>query len=159
MRVVRKDDTLYPIEVLDRKENCVLIHYVGYDSKHNEWKAKEDMVSTEERKQLYQPFNLYTELGYQVKLALDSNRRHEPDVQIEVPFDQLAFDGGLKQSGVFQSYSHGHEVYTISHFHHLDALLGVGWKCSISKVSSSTVIFWSCSTSLVTSLRDFFKDA
>ena len=39
-RVVRKDDTLYPIDVLDRKEDCVLIHYVGYDSKHDEWRPK-----------------------------------------------------------------------------------------------------------------------
>lgn len=76
---------------------------------------------------VYRPFSLHDEPRYQIKLTLDSKRRKELDVRIEIPFDKVLFDGGLKLSGVFQRFSHSHEVYTISDFGSLCLFLGGGW--------------------------------
>ena len=69
----RKDDMLYPVEELKHDGNRVLIHYIGYDHKYDEWRDKNEVVETGGSKEhSYQPFNLYSKLCYQIKLALDS---------------------------------------------------------------------------------------
>ena len=125
----RKDEKIYPIEIVESKDDDVLIHYVGYDAKYDEWRTKDDVIqpANKAKVDVYRPFNLYHELSYQIKLALDSKRRKEPEVRIEMAFDKLLFDGGLKQQGVYQGYLHGHEVYSIRDYSTLDCLLCEGW--------------------------------
>ena len=93
-----KNDKLYPIEVVEREDNRIKIHYTGYDKKFDEWRDMKDIVQPKSTKKssVYRPFSLYGELSYQVKLALNSSRRKEPEVRIEIPFDEVEFNGGLK---------------------------------------------------------------
>ena len=67
------------------------------------------------------------ELRYQIKLALNSGSRHDPEVRIEIPFDPLIFAGGLQQVGKFTQNYRGHSVYTISTYGDLIPLLGPRW--------------------------------
>ena len=123
-----KNDKLYPIEVVKRMDNRVLINYVGYDEKYDEWRAEEEIVEPAKKKpDVYHPFSLYNELSYQIKLALDSKRRKEPDVKIEIPFDDVLFNGGLRLQGFSKGFSYGHEVFSIRNFSDVDLSLGVGW--------------------------------
>lgn len=122
-----KKSKLYPIEVLEETEDRVKIHFTGYDAKYDEWRDRSDIVAPKCSLTQYRPFSLYNELKYQIKLALDSKRRKEPEVRIEIPFDEVLFNGGLKLRGVFQQHSHGHEVYTISNFSSLTPFIGEGW--------------------------------
>ncbi len=48
-------------------------------------------------------------------------------MRIEIPFDELLFNGGLRLNGVFQRFTHGHKVYTVSNFRCLCGFLGEGW--------------------------------
>lgn len=127
---------LYPIEIVEEHSEKVKIHYKGYNEKYDEWRDKKDIVLPKTMPPLksaleYHPFSLYNELKYLVKMGLDSKRRKEPEVRIEMPFDEVLFNGGLKASGVFQRCSHGHEVYTINNFESLSPFLGGDWwyKC------------------------------
>ena len=77
--------------------------------------------------QVYQPFELHKELAYQIKLALDSRGRRDPQIRIDLPFDKLIYDGGLKQLGKHSHNNRGSEVYTIRHYSDLNPLLGSNW--------------------------------
>ena len=68
------------------------------------------MMNGEAKLEVYQPFELHKELAYQIKLALDSRGRREPQVRIDLPFDKLLFDGGLKQLGKWSHNVRGSEV-------------------------------------------------
>ena len=48
-------------------------------------------------------------------------------LRIELPFDKLLFDGGLKQHGHLLRKAHGHEIFTIRRYADLEPLLGEGW--------------------------------
>ena len=50
---VRKDDTLYELEVLeeDTTNGRVKVHYTGYGSEHDEWRDKNNVVVMEPLKQ------------------------------------------------------------------------------------------------------------
>lgn len=83
-RARRVNDKLYPIEVVEEKEDRVKIHFTGYDTKYDEWRSKTDIVKPTKKPKrddsmvysnTYRPFNLHDELRYQIKLALDSKRR------------------------------------------------------------------------------------
>lgn len=43
---VKKDDKLYELEVIEEDvyTSRVKVHYVGYDSEHDEWRDKADIV-------------------------------------------------------------------------------------------------------------------
>ena len=127
---VTNDDKLYPVDIIEKKGNRVKIHYIGYEDEFDEWREEDDVVRTtaadKDECLEYKPFSLYEELRYQIKLALDSKRK-DPEVRIEIPFDVLLFNGGLKQCGVLKGYSHGHEIYSITSYKDLKALLGDDW--------------------------------
>ena len=118
----KADDNLYPVEVIEKVGSRVKIHYTGYGSEYDEWRDEKDIVEPA----TYKPFNFHEELVYQIKLALDSKRK-EPEVRIELPFDKIFFDGGLKSAGSFTGCSHGHDVFTIKAYADLSVLLGDGW--------------------------------
>ena len=125
---------LYPIEVCERQENSVKIHYIGYSDEHDEWRNSSDLVSIgSDGQQLedYQPYNPHRELAYQIKVSLHSGSRREPEVRIELPFDRLLFEGGLKQCGRFLGKRGGHDVYTVRGHADLKPLLGDRWHVRI----------------------------
>ena len=98
-RVSRQSDKLYPVEI----------------------------VETEGREEEAEVDNLYEELAFQIKAALHSGTRKDVDVRIDMPFDRLLFDGGLKRSGDFIRRSHNHDIFGIRRYADLDQLLGKGW--------------------------------
>ena len=48
----------------------------------------------------YQPFSLYKELRIIIKCSLTCSRTASPLVKINMPFDILLFNGGLKGKGI-----------------------------------------------------------
>ena len=76
---------------------------------------------------IYVPFHLHNELAYQIKLALNSSSRSDPEVRIEIPFDHFLFKGGLQQAGRLVKKDRGHEVYRIETYSSLVHILGVNW--------------------------------
>ena len=63
----------------------------------------------------YKPFDLHYELAYAIKAALQSCLpRRDPDVRLEIPFDLLIFNGGLKLAEAFVRKFHGHDISVIS---------------------------------------------
>lgn len=119
-------DKLYPITVLEKDGGRVKIHYDGYGEEYDEWRNEGDIVLPT-KPEIYKPFELYRELAYQIKLALDSKGRHDPQVRIEIPFDKLLFEGGLKQAGIFLHTSRGYDVYSIKQYTDLTPFLGSNW--------------------------------
>ena len=122
-----KVDELYPVEVIARDGDKVKIHYIGYGDEDDEWRDTAEIVETQPDVEPYVPFDVHRELGYQIALALNSKHRSEPEVRIELPFDKLLFEGGLKQYGKLLCKSRGHDVYTIERYSALIPLLGDKW--------------------------------
>ena len=104
-----KEDELYPIDVVERDGDRVKIHYIGYGEDEDEWREITEIVKTQPDVEPYVPFDAHRELGYQITLALNSKYRADPEVRIELPFDKLIFDGGLKQYGKFLCKSRVHD--------------------------------------------------
>ena len=91
-------DELYTIEIIEEREDEVKIHYVGYSSKHDEWRNREEIVQlSTNQPERYRPFDFHDQLAYAIKSALVSHRDKDPAVRIEIPFDLLMFQGGLKK--------------------------------------------------------------
>ena len=122
---------LYPVKVLERDNQRVKIHYVGYSNVHDEWRDEEITlfgVQGALQMESYRPYCHYRELAYAIKAALRSALpRRDPDVRIEIPFDQLVYNGGLKQVGTFVRTFRGNEVYQITTYDDLVPLLGKWW--------------------------------
>ena len=67
------ESKLYSVEIVEEEEDRVKVHYIGYDSAHDEWKKKEELEILDDNKQgleRYQPYNFYEELLWQIKNAL-----------------------------------------------------------------------------------------
>ena len=130
---VKSDDRLYPVEVVDKEDHRVKIHYLGYDSSYDEWREQDDVVPltspaiAENSQTLLHPFSLYAELGIKIKQALTCGRKESPSIRIDMPFDVLMFNGGLKIAGVASRRIHGTQRYKINHFRDLNPLIGQHW--------------------------------
>ena len=88
-RCSQPKNKLYPIEVVKKEGNRVKIHYVGYSDYHDEWRDTTDIVPLvprpgDVRQMEYKPFDPHAELLFQIKQALDSSTRKDPDVRIEI---------------------------------------------------------------------------
>ena len=126
---------LYPVEVLevDNLHDRMKIHYVGYDESFDEWREVKDNLeySTDEShsqsETAYAPFSLYFELGTKIKVSLLSKRKESPNIRLEVPFDKLLYEGGLKSCGRFRRTYRGIQRYGIAKYSDLNPLLGVNW--------------------------------
>ena len=70
---------------------------------------------------VFVPFSLYSELSVKVKCALSSHRKENTSVRIDMPFDKMLFDGGLKVDGTPSRVYCG---YKITNFKDLNPLLG-----------------------------------
>lgn len=79
-RVRAEKDKLYSVTVLKENGDKVKIHYKGYDEEYDEWRNRDEPAPTE----LYKQFELHQEVAMQIKLALNSKNRTDPDVCIEV---------------------------------------------------------------------------
>lgn len=133
-RTSSKQDELYAVTIVERQDTRVKVHYVGYGSEHDEWRPEADIVPLDSNDverdcddPVPRPFTLYTELRNKIKSALNSGRKESPVVRIDMPFDKLQFDGGLKQYGTFVRTFRGIDRYNISHYHDLNVLLGKNW--------------------------------
>ena len=126
------ESKLYPVEIVEEEEDRVKVHYIGYDSAHDEWKKKEELEILDDNKQgleRYQPYNFYEELLWQIKNALTTRR--DIDVRIEMGFDAMLYQGGLKSLGYLKKRDRGHEVYGIKAYKDLVPLFGENWHIRI----------------------------
>ena len=78
---------------------------VPLDQDTNEHTSQEAMDSEPETNVdvVFVPFSLYSELSVKVKCALSSCRKENTSVCIDMPFDRMLFDGGVKVWHTFQS--------------------------------------------------------
>ena len=140
-REKRKKDSdaeLYPIEIMERDtvNARVKIHYIGYSANEDEWRDASDIVDFTPPKPLISPtFSLYQELALKIKRTLQGSRKASPEVRIEMDFDNIIFDGGLKRVGKLRQIQRGVHVYGITAYSDLDGLLGSKWfiRCFNSK--------------------------
>ena len=131
--VKQSTDKLYAVEIVESNEDRVKIHYTGYSSKYDEWRAHEDIVEPSSSEHCsghfepYKPFDDHMQLAYAIKSSLFSGREKDPAVRIEVPFDRLLFQGGLKSAGKLVRVVRGEEHYTIEQYQDLVPYLGEQW--------------------------------
>ena len=110
------------------------IHYIGYDTKYDEWKDEakieclseneaeaEDMpvnleIDSESVGTCYKPLSLYDILRLRIKRAMTCSRKDSPSVKITMPFDILIYNGGLKAAGVPSSFSAGVQHYKLKSY-------------------------------------------
>ena len=127
----RKDnDELYPIEIVERDtiNSRVKIHYIGYSTNEDEWRNAAEILDFTPPKPLISPtFSLYQELALKIKRSLQGSRKASPEVKIEMDFDNIIFDGGLKRVGKLRTVQRGVNVYGITAYNDLDNLLGSKW--------------------------------
>jgi len=127
VRTTEDKDKLYAVEVVESTQDSVKIHYVGYDEKFDEWRKKEDIVNRSSDQshnirgsalqlELHIPFDHHRELAYSIKAALNSSQRSDPMVRIELPFDLLQFNGGLKLAGTYLRTFRGNSIYGIQKY-------------------------------------------
>ena len=95
-------------------------------------KAEEDVVllgaQTSDTSAIPTPvYSLYRVLANQIKSALRAGRKDDPKVKIEIPFDQINFNGGLRMCGHLKRVWRGNEIYTITAYNDLDCLLDKNW--------------------------------
>ena len=89
-------NALYRIKVLERRDDHVKVHWIGYTHKNDEWIAADSLTTLDEgaegtdvlQLERYSPFNIHEELAYRIKAALTSGTKDSVEVKIELPFDQ-----------------------------------------------------------------------
>jgi len=106
------------------------VHYIGYSGSFDEWKDYRDVevidsASVDEVDAT--ELSLYRDLAQRIKASLKSARKESPLVRIKMPFDCIAFDGGLGVCGAKKSFVRGSQRYLISAYKDLNRLLGVNW--------------------------------
>ena len=139
-RAERCRDKLYSVTVLESNTvtNMVKIHHVGYSSQYDEWRPAAEIVDVSCRARTavltvtipnFEPhtFSLYEELAMKIKASLISTRKGTPEVRIEMGFNKLIFDEGLKARGTLKKVCRGISYYTISAYSDLNDLLGSRW--------------------------------
>ena len=137
---VKAMDKLYAVEVIEDDGDRVKIHYVGYEDRFDEWREKEEVEDWKDAEhggqqletELYQPFSLHQELAYHIKSSLKGSRK-DPVIRIEMPFDLLLFNGGLKCCGNLLRRSRGHDIYGLKRYAYADLkpLLSDRWHLRI----------------------------
>ena len=86
---------LFSVEIIEKEESRVKVHYIGYSNKFDEWKDEsevkvteevlENNESSEETATAYRPFSLYDELRLKIKGILSCNRKASPIIKITMP--------------------------------------------------------------------------
>ena len=125
-----QDSTLYPISIApstNSTTNLVKIHYLGYSSRYDEWRAVSDLVELDTPCALEEQYDFNQHLAEKITSSLSSQRRASPVVKIEMTYDKSVYEKGLKMKGKLKRQSRGVEHYTIEAYHDLDNLLGCNW--------------------------------
>ena len=107
--------------------DLVRIHYLGYSSRYDEWRAVSDLVELDTPCTLKEEYGFDQDLAQKITTSLSSQRRASPVVKIEMMFDKNVYEKGLKKKGKLKRQSRGVEHYTIEDYHDLDSLLGCNW--------------------------------
>ena len=133
----KKLSDIYPIEVVeeDLSTSRVKVHYIGYSKSHDEWKEKDDIISfgddidsnPQDLVISAERFSLHRDLATKIKAALNSVRKDSPIVKIDMPFDRIEFNDGLRLCGVCKRLVRGIQHYKIVGYQDLDGLLGRNW--------------------------------
>ena len=131
---IKRETKLYPVTVQEEKSEedkaMVKIHYVGYSSELDEWRYEEELESLEEESTIvspYQPFSVYNALRVKIKFALNCGRKVSPYIKINMPFDLVQFNGGLKTVGIPSKKVCNIQHYKIRNYQDLDPFLGSYW--------------------------------
>ena len=98
---------MYAIEIIghDTTAGKVKVHYVGYASDEDKWRDAGDIVDlTPPKSLLLSTFSLYQELALvlKIKRSLQGHRKANPKISIEMDFDKMLYDGGLKRLGTLK---------------------------------------------------------
>ena len=131
-------DALYRVEVLERDDERVKVHWIGYSNDKDEWIPADELTTLDKSCQEcgsdgalhlehYSPFNFHEELAYRIKASLTAGTREDVDVKIELPFDPLIYFGGLQRQGRFVRRWGGNDIYEIERYSQLSPLLGKQW--------------------------------
>ena len=130
-------EKLYPVNVIEKQDGRVKIHYVGYEDHFDEWRNEEEVEildqdaketeSNVEPCEVLEPYSFYRDLGIKIKRALSCNRTASPVIKMAMPFDVIVFNGGLKSSGIPSKKVGGYQRYKIMHYKDLNHLLGQNW--------------------------------
>ena len=125
-------DHLYAVSVVERRsaERQVKVHYEGYSSQCDEWKDEDEVVPIPTPAPDSMPLphhTLYNELASRIKLSLNCVRKQSVIVRIDMPFDLIQYQGGLKVHGYFARCHYKTERYKIHAYKDLNPLLGTNW--------------------------------
>jgi hypothetical protein len=163
-----KTDVLFPIEVVEEDPNRYKVHYIGYNSEYDEWKEKDTIVDIGDPDPGdhaccgQEHIELYFELATRIKTALNSSRKESPTVRINLPFDRIEFDGGLRLHGVKKRCVCGIQRYTITKFQILINFLewiGIIEGINMNRLSPKVVHFLHHSSMSCTSCRQVHESA
>ena len=105
----------------------MLLHYVGYDSKFDEWEDEKDLVDMPSPCLTTECYDLHQDLALKIKSSLTSKRKSNPVVRVEMPFDKNMFCHGLQCKGTVKKTVKGVDYYKICSYKDLDELLGHNW--------------------------------
>ena len=139
---------LYPVDVVERRHDEGG-HRLGYASVYDEWRAADEIVETSNRREKYVPYSLYADLATRIKACLCLGRKADPEVRIDMPFDRVTFDGGLRLKGRELQVCRGVVRYGISACEDLDEFFGKNWHVrglneagDFNYIIVNTVQFW-----------------
>jgi hypothetical protein len=135
-----RTDDVYPIRIVeeDSSSHKYKVHYIGYSKQYDEWKSEGEIISIGEEAQDENPdpkldcliterYSHHRELAYRIKMALNSSRKDSPVVRINMPFDRVEFDSGLRMCGVQKRCFRGIQRYSINQYRDLNEILGDSW--------------------------------
>ena len=139
----RKVETVYPIRIVEEESESsskkYKVHYIGYSKRFDEWKSEEEIFNIGEEDQdpeypdskfdglIMERFSLHRELAFKIKMALNNNRKDSPVIRINMPFDQVEFNGGLRMCGVKKKCVRAIQYYSIRRYQDLNGILGINW--------------------------------
>jgi len=142
---------LFRLEIVDEnaRNETVKVHYIGYSSRFDEWRAKIDVVDLSDDintvpegseladnvedmscldsgpfSAVLKPFSLYEELAYKIKCLLLSSRKGDPTCCVSMTFDSTHFDGLIRRGTLVKGWQ---TVYSVSLLTTLDDILGQRW--------------------------------
>ena len=142
---------LFRLQVIDENADSELVkvHYVGYDSRFDEWRPKSDLIDLNDDTSLNRvegnelsenledivvfngpvsivakPFSLYEELAYRIKSLFLSTRKGDPVCCTSMTFDTIHFDDLIRRGTLVKGQQ---TVYTLSPLTKLDDILGERW--------------------------------
>ena len=94
---------------------------------YDEWRDEDDIVPLETDEKRVESFNLHSELARRIKQSLNCVRKEIPVVRIDMPFNFVPYEGGLKARGCFAREYYRTERYKIHQYKDLNTLLSTNW--------------------------------